>query len=174
MIDDDNDAIDDEIDYHFHQFISRRKNPKRTNWWYRFMVLNQCEVSQANTLQLSISDHVEFFMLMILLSNQLLTVLHLSRWQIAGQNNYQVQRITNVIHYYTRLVAFCYLWLNNFYLEEAELVGITRTQWEAMVAMELDTPPRNRSINDISEGDAYRLTWFRKDQLQLLMVNTSN
>ncbi len=41
------------------------------------------------------------------------------------------------------------------------------------MAMELDTPPRNRSINDISEGDAYRLTWFRKDQLQLLMVNTS-
>jgi hypothetical protein len=40
-----------------------------------------------------------------------------------------------------------------------------------MVAMELDTPPRNRSLNDISEGDAYCLTWFRRDQLQPLMVN---
>jgi hypothetical protein len=56
-------------------------------------------------------------------------------------------------------------------LEEAQLVGITHSQWEAMVAIELDTPPRNQSINDISEGDAYRLTRFRKDQLQLLIVH---
>jgi hypothetical protein len=79
MNDDDNVDNNDEIDDYIHQFINRRTIPRRTNWRYRFMSLNQREVSQANTLQLSISDHVEFFLLMILLTNQLLTMLHLSR-----------------------------------------------------------------------------------------------
>jgi hypothetical protein len=107
-------------------------------------------------------------MVMILLSNQLLTVLHLFRRQIAGQNNSRVQRMTTVICYYTRLLAFCYLRRDNLYLEEAELVGIHRDQWEAMVAREVDTPPRNQSLDEISDGDAFRLTRFRKPQLQLL------
>ncbi len=74
--------------------------------------------------------------------------------------------MTPVIRYYTRLIIFCYHRLDNLFLEEAGLVGITCGQWEAMVAMELDTPPRN-----FSEGDAYHLTQFRRDQLQLLRVH---
>jgi hypothetical protein len=168
-MDDDDINNDDEIDDHIHQFIRRRTIPRRTNWRYRYMALSQREISQANALQLSISDHVDFLLLMILLTNQLLTVLHLFRRQIAGQNNSRVQRMTTVIRYYTRLIAFCYLRLDHIYVEEAELVGIRRDQWEAMVAREVDTPPRNRSLDEISDGDAFRLTRFRKPQLQLLI-----
>ena len=89
------------------------------------MALSQHEVAQANMLQQSILDHAQFFM-MILLSNQLLTVLHLFRREIAGQNNSRVQRMITVIRYYTRLFAFCYLRLDHVYVEEAELVGIRR------------------------------------------------
>ena len=133
------------------------------------MALSKHEVDQANMLQQSILDHSHFFMVMILLSNQLLTVLDLLRRQIAGQNNSRVQQMTTVIPYYTRLIAFCYLRLDNLYLEEAELVGIRHDPWEAMVAREVDTPPRNRSLDEISDGDAFRLTQFRKLQLQLLI-----
>jgi hypothetical protein len=77
--------------------------------------------------------------------------------------------LTPVLHYYTRLVAFCYLRLDNLFLEEAELVGITEEQWQAMVAMVVFIAPRNRSLVEISEGDAHRLTRFRKVQLQSLL-----
>ncbi len=55
------------------------------------MALSQREAAQANMLHQSILDHAQFFMVMTLLSNQLLTVLHLFRRQIAGQNNSRVQ-----------------------------------------------------------------------------------
>ncbi len=55
-----------------------------------------------------------------------------------------------VIRFYSRLLAFCYLCLDNLILEEQELVGITRDEWEAAVAREVDTPPRNRSIEALS------------------------
>jgi hypothetical protein len=133
------------------------------------MALSKHEVDQANMLQQSILDHSHFFMVMILLSNQLLTVLDLLRRQIAGQNNSRVQQMTTIIPYYTHLIAFCYLRLENLDLEEAALVGIHHDQWEAMVAREVDTPPRNQLLDEISDGGAFRLTRFRKSQLQLLI-----
>jgi hypothetical protein len=59
--------------------------------------------------------------------------------------------------------------LDNLFLEEAELVGIKEEQWQAMVAMEVFPAPRNRSLDEILEGDAHRLTRFRKVQLQSLL-----
>jgi hypothetical protein len=91
------------------------------------MALSQREAAQANMLHQSILDHAQFFMVMILLSNQLLTMLHLFRRQIAGQNNSRVQQMTSVVHYYTHLITFCYLCLDNLYLEEAELVDISHS-----------------------------------------------
>ncbi|MFN9983793.1 MAG: hypothetical protein ACK53Y_27960 [bacterium] len=49
----DDDSDNDEFDDHIHQFISTRMIPRRTNWQYRFMALNQREVTTANMLQLS-------------------------------------------------------------------------------------------------------------------------
>jgi len=79
--------------------------------------------------------------------------------------------MARVVCFYTRFVVFCYLSLDNLFLEEEQLVGITRDQWEAAVAREGDTPARNRSIEALSEGDAHRLTRFRKEQLQLLLIH---
>jgi hypothetical protein len=87
----DNNDENDEFDDHIHQIIRRRMIPRRTNWHYRYMALSQHDVAQANMLQLSILDHAQFFMVMILLSNQLLTVLYLSRRHQAGQIISRVQ-----------------------------------------------------------------------------------
>jgi hypothetical protein len=58
--DDDNVYNNDEIDDNIYQFINRRMIPRRINWCYRFMALNQREVAQANMLQLSILVHAQF------------------------------------------------------------------------------------------------------------------
>ncbi len=125
----------------------------------------------AIKIQLSISELTDFFLVLVLLVNQLLTVLHSSTRRNADQNVPLRQQMAPVIRFYSRLLAFCYLRLDDLILEEHELVGITRGEWEAAVAREADTPPRNRSIEALSEGDAHRLTRFRKEQLQVLMVH---
>jgi hypothetical protein len=171
--DDDNEYHDD-IDEHINQFIRRRMIPRRMNRRYWYMALSQREVAEANLLQLSILEHANFFIMMILLTNQLLTILHLFRRQNAGQNNSIVQRLTPVLRYYTRLVAFCYLRLDNLFLEEAELVGIMEEQWQAMVAMEVFPALRNRSLDEILEGDAHRLTRFHHWRIpEVIIAGTS-
>jgi hypothetical protein len=52
------------------------------------MILSQCEVVEANMLQISILEDKILFIVMILLSNQLLTMLQFSRRHNAGQNNF--------------------------------------------------------------------------------------
>jgi len=152
-IDEDNEVINflDEI-------VHYRMIPRCTNWRYRYLVLNQQEVAAVSSIQLSILEHTDFFLLLILLVNQLLTVLHSSNRRNTDQNIPQMQRMAPIIHFYSRLLAFCYLCLDNLILEEQELVGITRDEWEAAVAREADTPTRNHSIEALSEGDAHRLT----------------
>jgi hypothetical protein len=42
---------------------------------------------------------------------------------------------------------------------------------EAMVAMEADPPPGYQLLDEISDGDAFRLMRFKKLQLQLLILH---
>jgi len=153
------------------EIIRYRMIPRRTSWCYRYSALNQQEAAAVSSMQLSISEHTDFFLLLALLINQLLTVLHSSNRRNTDQNVPLIQRMAPIIHFYSWLLVFCYLRLDTLILEEQELVGITRDEGEAAVAREADTPPRNRSIEALSEGDAYRLTRFRKEQLQVLMVH---
>jgi hypothetical protein len=149
---------DDEVIIFLDEIVRYRMIPRRTNWRYRYLALNQQEVAAVSTIQLSISEHTDFFLVLVLLVNQLLTVLHSSTRCNTDQNVPLMQRMAPFIHFYSRLLVFCYLRLDNLILEEQELVGITRDEWEAAVAREVDTPPRNRSIEALSEGDAHRLT----------------
>ncbi len=115
--------IDDEVVHFVDEVVRYRMIPRRTNWRYRYLALNQQEVVILSAIQLSISYHAEFLFLIILLSNQLLTVLH-----NADQNIYRRQRMAPLVRFYTRLVVFCYLSLDNLFLEEEQLVGITHDQ----------------------------------------------
>jgi len=120
--------IDDEVVHFVDEVVQYRMIPRRTNWRYRYLVLNQQEVVTLSAIQLSISYHAELLFLIILLTTQLLTVLQMSSRRNADQNIYRRQRMAPVVRFYTRLVVFCYLSLDNLFLEEEQLVGITRDQ----------------------------------------------
>jgi len=120
--------IDDEVVHFVDEVVRYRMIPRRTNWRYRYLALNQQEVVTLSAIQLSILYHAELLFLIILLTNQLLTVLHMSSRRNADQNIYRRQRMVPVVCFYTRFVVFCYLSLDNLFLEEEQLVGITRDQ----------------------------------------------
>ena len=51
--------------------------------------------------------------------------------------------------------------------EEDELLNIQHGEWIPLV----ETPPRNRSIDELSKENAKSLTWFNKDQLHQLLLH---
>jgi hypothetical protein len=77
---------DDEVINFLDEIVRYRMIPRRTNWCYRYLALNQQEVAAVSSIQLSISEHTDFFLLLILLVNQLLTVLHSFNRRNADQN----------------------------------------------------------------------------------------
>ncbi len=76
---------DDEVIIFLDEIIHYRMIPRRTNWRYRYLALNQQEVAAVSTIQLSISELTDFFLVLVLLVNQLLTVLHSSTRRNADQ-----------------------------------------------------------------------------------------
>ena len=77
---------DDEVINFLDEIVHYRMIPRCTNWCYRYLVLNQQEVAAVSSIQLSILEHTDFFLLLILLINQLLTMLHSSNRRNADQN----------------------------------------------------------------------------------------
>jgi hypothetical protein len=77
---------DDEVINFLDEIVRYRMIPRRTNWRYRYLALNQQEVAAISSIQLSISEQTDFFLLIILLVNQLLTMLHSSNRRNADQN----------------------------------------------------------------------------------------
>jgi hypothetical protein len=160
------DIEDDDFDDNFFDEIVRcRMIPRRTNWRYRFISLNQREVAEAATLQSSILIHVNIVVALILTVNQLLLGLCLLRRR--QQNPSSLQRITQLVLYYSNLVLVCFYQLDFLLVEEDTLVNVRQWQLPHLIV----TDPKNRSIDEISDEDAHRLTRFRKDQLRLLLAH---
>ncbi len=61
----------------------------------------------------------------------------------------------------------CFYQLDLLLVEEDALINVRRWQLPPVI----DTPPKNRSIDEISDEDAYRLTRFRRDQLRILLTH---
>ena len=61
----------------------------------------------------------------------------------------------------------CFYQLDLLLVEEDALIHVRRWQLPPVI----DTPPKNRSIDEISDEDAHRLTQFRRDQLRLLLAH---
>jgi hypothetical protein len=77
---------DDEVINFLEEIVRYRMIPRCTNWHCRYLALNQQEVAAVSSIQLSILEHTDFFLLLILLINQLLTMLHSSNRRNADQN----------------------------------------------------------------------------------------
>jgi hypothetical protein len=124
---------DDEVfdDDFFDEIARRRMIPRRTNWRYRFIALNQREVAQAAALQSSILMHTSFIVILIITINQLLLALHVLRRQ--EQNPSSRQRMSQAILYYSNLVMVCFYQLDFLLVEEDTLVNVRRWQLPPLV-----------------------------------------
>jgi len=69
--------------------------------------------------------------------------------------------------YYNCMILFCYFQLDSLVAEEDELLNIRHGEWIPLA----ETPPRNRSIDELSEENAKSLTRFNKDQLHQLLLH---
>jgi hypothetical protein len=65
------------------------------------------------------------------------------------------------------MMLFCFYQLDSLVAEEDELLNIHHGKWIPLV----ETPPRNRSIEELSEENAKSLTRFNKDQLHQLLLH---
>ncbi len=101
---------DDEVIIFLDEIIRYRMIPRRTNWRYRYLALNQQEVAAVSTIQLSISELTDFFLVLVLLVNQLLTVLHSSTRRNADQNvPLRQQMALHLCHPYGSMTSIRYM-----------------------------------------------------------------
>ena len=110
--DEDDDFFDDNF---FDEIVRRRMIPRRTNWRYRFIALNQREAAEAAMLQSSILMHVNFIVALIVTVNQLLLGLRVLRRQ--QQNPTSLQRVSRVVLYYSNLALLCFYQLDYLLVE---------------------------------------------------------
>jgi hypothetical protein len=64
----------------------------------------------------------------------------------------------------TAICMFCFYEVDTLLQEDDRLMNIRRWQWDPLA----ETPPRNQSIDELSDEDARSLTRFNKEQLRLL------
>ncbi len=62
---------------------------------------------------------------------------------------------------------FCFYEVDTLLQEDDRLMNIRRWQWAPLA----ETPPRNWSIDELSDEDARSLTSFNKEQLRLLLLH---
>jgi hypothetical protein len=163
----DNDDIPDDLVDNFHDDIIRRRTiARRTNWRLRFTSLSQREVALAASIASSLSDYVQLINAVIVLSQQLFTTIYMMR-QHQDWNNVRYKRSLHLYIYYNCMMLFCFFQLDSLVAEEDELLNVRHGEWIPLV----ETPPRNHSIDELSEENAKSLTWFNKDQLHQLLLH---
>jgi hypothetical protein len=110
--DEDDDFFDDTF---FDEIVRRRMIPRRTNWRYRLIALNQREAAEAAMLQSSILMHVNFIVALIVTVNQLLLGLRVLHSQ--QQNPTSLQCVSRVVLYYSNLALLCFYQLDYLLVE---------------------------------------------------------
>ncbi len=168
-MEDDDDEYDPDgfVDDYYDEIIRHHTIARRTNWRIRYTSLSQREVALATNIEESISDYGQFLVGLILLTNQLLTTIYMMRRQVQDRNSFRYKRILHLFLYYNCLMMFCFYEFDTLLEEDDRLMNIRRWQWAPLA----ETPPRNRSIDELSDEDARSLTRFNKEQLRLLLVH---
>ena len=87
--------------------------------------------------------------------------------QEQDRNSFRYKRILHLFLYYNCLIMFGFYEVDNLLQEDDRLMNLRRWQWAPLV----ETPPRNRSIDELSDEDARSLTRFNKEQLRLLLLH---
>jgi hypothetical protein len=133
----------------------------------RFTSLSQREVALAATINSSIIDYGQFIIPLIITTNQIMSAVYLMRRRHFAHNDLRYKRSLYLFLYYNCLMIFCFYQLDSLLDQDDRLMNIRRRQWVPLAEM----PPRNRSIDKLSDEDARSLTRFNKDQLWLLLLH---
>ncbi len=89
--DDDDDDVDPDnfVDAYYDEIIRHRAIARRTNWRMCFKSLSQREIALATSINSSISNYVKFLVALIIITNQLLTVIYMMRRRLLDQNYFR-------------------------------------------------------------------------------------
>jgi hypothetical protein len=159
--DQDDDNNDDLIDNYYDDIIRRQTIARRTNWRMRFTSLSQREVALAAIIDSSIVDYGQFIISMIIIIDQIMSAIYWIRRHHFDRNDVRYNRSLHLFLYYNCLIIFCFYQLDSLLDQDDQLMNVRRRQWVPLA----ETPPRNRSIDELSDKDARSLTRFNKDQL---------
>jgi hypothetical protein len=154
---------DEEADEMMNEIVRRRDIARRTNWRCRSTALSQRDVAVAATIHSSISFYVTLLYLVLYQMNSIQQI-------ILHNNNRRsnfFRRLQRALKYYKCLFQFCSYKIDVLVDEETDLLFLRRYQLFPLV----HSPPRNRSIDEISEEKAKELTRFTKEQLRLLLLH---
>ena len=155
---------DEEIEEIYDEIVRRRNIARRTNWRWRSTSLTQRDVAVAAYIHSSISFYYTFMYLILFQIN-------FFRQMILLRNNNQqspfYHHLLKAYKYHRCLFTFCCYEVDTLIDEEMALLYLRRSQLFPLVNL----PPRNRSIDDLTENKAKELTRFTKDQLRILLVH---
>jgi hypothetical protein len=154
---------DNDVEEMFNEIVRRRNIARRTNWCLRSTALTQRDVAIAACIHSSISLYITLFYLVLYQIN-------ITNQIIMRYNNHRspfFRRLQRALKYYKCLYLFCSYEVDLLVEEETNLLFLRRNDLFPLV----NAPPRNRSIDDLSEETAKQLTRFMKDQLRILLLH---
>ncbi len=121
----------------------------------------------ANIQSLTNDYNTFIFILLLFIRNIMMTISVTCGTMIGGPESPIIKRLCQVLTYYSCLLTFCFYELDVLVESDNLLLNLCSDQ-EMQI---FNRPPINRTIDELSEEDAYAWTHIRKHQLRLLMVH---
>jgi hypothetical protein len=155
------------VDDFYDEIVRRRDIARRTNWRHRSMALSQREVALAATLQSSAAFFIVLAFAVMITMNQVTSAIIFARQSLGGPDSPHTIRLFRVLIYYQCLLTFCFHELDVLIEQDDDLLNLRYGQLYPLEQL----PPKNRSIDKISEEFSYSFTRFTKDQLRMLFLH---
>jgi hypothetical protein len=152
---------DDIIDNFYNEIVMRRAIARRTNWRYRFTLLSQLEVALAANITSSAYSYINVLAAIIVTTDQLLQAICINQ-----RHNGNSSQLSRLYIQYNFLMMFCFFQLDSLMEQEDQMMNIRHWQLPPLV----ETAPKNRSIDALSDEDAKNWTRFNKEQLRMLLL----
>jgi len=125
-------------------------------------------VALAAGIQLSANDCVTVIFMILFFTRQLMMMISATRREFLGEpDSPMIHRLLRALVYFNCLLTVCFHELDFLIERDDFLCNIHGDQEIPIISL----PPKNRTIDELSEEDAYALTRFQKHQLCLLMVH---
>ncbi len=154
---------DEEEDEILNAIVRCRDIARRTNWRWWSTALSQRDIVVASSLRSSISFYITIIYMILFQLNSINQIILCNN----NPGSAFFGRLLRALKYNKCLMMLCAYELDLLIQDENNLLFLRRNELFPLI----NAPPRNRSIDDISEEMAKQLTRFMKDQLCLLLLH---